>query len=178
MDKIDPFLVVHATLKRLPDVQICGKLVIFSAQQVALVLKIRWRCQAFNLVEFSVSYIHFGGKIYGSWMCHTSSMGMQLGHRPPVGHSMQKTRVEWYQGGPSSIRECGERRLRDIWSGLGVFRVFCFGGHGQKRPISGGSCYFDRLPDVQICGKTRDFFSPEGSPCCKNLLEMPTIQFG
>ena len=109
---------------RLPDVQICGKLIIFLAQQVALVLKIRWRCQAFNLVEFSVSYIHIGGKIYGSWKCHTSLMGMQLGRRPPVGHSMQKPWVEWYQGGPSSIRECGERRFRDIWSGLGVFRVF------------------------------------------------------
>ena len=131
-----------------------------------------------GMVEFSVSYIHFGGKIYGSWKCHTSLMGMQLGRRPPVGHSMQKTRVEWYQGGPSSIRECGERRFRDIWSGLGVFRVFCFGGHGQKRPISGGSCYFDRLPDVQICGKLVIFFSPEGSPCCKDSLEMSTIQFG
>ena len=102
----------------------CIKLGFFLAQQVALGLKIGLRCQAFNLVEFSVSYIHFGGKIYGSWKCHTSLMGMQLGRRPPVGHSMQKTRVEWYQGGPSSIRECGERRFRDIWSGFGVFRVF------------------------------------------------------
>ena len=41
MDKIAPFKVVHATLTRLPDVQICGKFVIFLAQQVALVVKIR-----------------------------------------------------------------------------------------------------------------------------------------
>ena len=26
--------------------------------------------------------------------------------------------------------------------------------------------------------KTRDFFGPAGSPCFKDLLEMPTIQFG
>ena len=71
-----------------------------------------------------MSYIEFAGILRGSRSSPLRYVEFHLGPKPPVGNSMTKNRVDWYQGGPKFIRGCGGTTFLEIRGGFGVPRDF------------------------------------------------------